>query len=148
MVSPERLKGRRVYLDTNVFIYHLIGYQPLRPQLDTVFGLIDREEYRAVTSELTLAEILVKPFRDGNSDQQTQCRALLESNSQIELHPITRSILISAARIRAESTLTLADAIHLATAQTAGRTILLTNDSRLGMAGGIEVVLLPDIEPV
>ncbi len=148
MVSSERLKGQRVYLDTNIFIYHLIGYEPLRPQLDVVFGLIDREEFQAVTSELALAEILVKPFRDGNSDQQVQCRDFLESNPRIKLHPITRSILISAARIRAESALKLADAIHLGTAQTAGSTITLTNDLRLATAGNMEFVLLSDVERV
>ncbi|MFH1737832.1 MAG: PIN domain-containing protein [bacterium] len=148
MVSPQRIKGQRVYLDTNIFIYQLVGYEPLRPQLDAVFGLIDREECRAVTSELALAEILVKPLRDGNPDQETQCRALLESNPHIELQPITRSILISAARIRAESALKLADAIHLATAQETKCAMVLTNDSRLRTTDGMEIVLLSDVRPV
>ncbi len=54
----------RVYLDTNIFIYALEGYPTFRAVLTTLFAALDRGDLVAVTSELTLAEALVKPLLD------------------------------------------------------------------------------------
>lgn len=63
MLPTETLKGQRIYFDSNVIIYQLIGYQALQAQLAAVFGMVDEGECQAVTSELTLAEVLVRPMR-------------------------------------------------------------------------------------
>ena len=55
----------RIYLDTNIFIYALEGYRIFRTALATLFDALDRQELTAVTSELTLAEVLMKPFLAG-----------------------------------------------------------------------------------
>jgi predicted nucleic acid-binding protein len=57
------LAGRRAYLDANVFIYALNGFPSLVDVLGGIFGLLDQNLMTAVTSELTLAELLVKPHR-------------------------------------------------------------------------------------
>ena len=57
-------EGRLVYLDTNVFIYALEGYPAFAEPLAALFRGIDNGTCRAVTSELTLAEVLVKPIKD------------------------------------------------------------------------------------
>lgn len=60
--------GQRVYLDTNVFVYAVEGYPHFAEELRALFHAIDHGQLAAVTSELTLAEVLVKPLADKNDD--------------------------------------------------------------------------------
>ena len=55
-------------------------------------------------------------------------------------------MLLEAARLRAVlPTLKLPDAIHAATARLHGCAVLLTNDTRLRAAPGLEVIQLSDV---
>ncbi|HSZ59707.1 MAG TPA: hypothetical protein VK797_28950 [Tepidisphaeraceae bacterium] len=65
MGSINAIAGTKVYLDANVFIYAVEGFAGVGAKLTTLFQRFDRGELQAVTSELTLAEVLVKPLRDG-----------------------------------------------------------------------------------
>jgi predicted nucleic acid-binding protein len=60
------LQGQRTYLDTNIWIYAIEGYSTYAPALTDLFSAIDSHQLQAVTSELTLAEVLVKPLIDRN----------------------------------------------------------------------------------
>lgn len=64
-----RLSGR-LYLDTNIFIYALEGYSTFRAVLTSLFDALDRHELAASTSDLTLAEVLVKPFLDRSIERE------------------------------------------------------------------------------
>lgn len=64
-------QGERVYLDTNVFIYALEGYPDFVDELNELFESFDAGNLSAVTSELTLAEVLVRPSIDRNTERQT-----------------------------------------------------------------------------
>ena len=69
MARIETLTGR-LYLDTNIFVYALEGYPVFRPILTSLFAAIDRGDIQAVTSELTLAEVLVKPLLDRSRERE------------------------------------------------------------------------------
>lgn len=130
MKRVDSLVGRHAYLDANVFIYTLNAFPPLLPVLARLFELIDGGQLQAATSELTLAELLVKPLRDGDQSAQQTCQFLLLGNPRLMAIPITRNTLIESARLRATTALKLPDALHLATATLAGCNVFLTNDTR------------------
>jgi predicted nucleic acid-binding protein len=130
MGSLTALTGDVIYLDANIFIYALEGLPPFAAQLAALFQRFDRGELRAVTSELTLAEVLVKPVRDNNPVVRAQYDQLLRTSPALTVAPITRDLLVAAATLRATSTLKLPDAIHAATALGLGCTTFLTNDRR------------------
>ena len=67
MGSLTSLSGPSVYLDANIFIYAVEGFPGSRTKLGSLFARLDRGDLLGVTSELTLAEVLVKPLRDGNA---------------------------------------------------------------------------------
>jgi hypothetical protein len=73
----------RVYLDTNIFIYALEGYSTFRAVLTTLFEALDRHELAAITSELTLAEALVKPFIDRSVDREAAYLRILQSSASL-----------------------------------------------------------------
>lgn len=58
--------GRRVYLDTNTTIYAGEGYETHAARIKFVLQGMTEGEITAVTSDLTVAEVLVKPKRDNN----------------------------------------------------------------------------------
>lgn len=80
----------RVYLDTNVFIYALEGYSTFRLVLTTLFEALDRKSLTAVTSELTLAEALVKPLLDRHAAREGAYLQLLQSTASLMVVPVTR----------------------------------------------------------
>src|SRR5690554_3752981 len=85
-----------------------------------------------VTSELALAETLVRPFREQNQEAVEGFKMLLASNQWLAVEPVSRDALWEAALLRSQHLhLKLPDAIHISTALLTGCTHLLTADLRL-----------------
>ena len=131
----------RVYLDANVLICAVEAFPLYREAATSIFDALSRGEHVGVTSELTLAEVLVKPLRDGHTANQHTYQELLSPGADLEIAPVNREVLIEAARLRSISSLKLPDAIHAATARCQACTALLTNDKALEVAPGISVML-------
>lgn len=91
-----------VYLDTNIYIYSLEGYPAFRLALTTLFEALDRHELSAVTSELTLAECLAKPLIDRHAEREAAYPHVLQSTASLLVVPVSRAVLIAAARLRAQ----------------------------------------------
>jgi len=145
MGMSYKISGKSIYLDANIFIYLLEGYAEYVPLLKQLFDLIDQRKLLAVTSELSLAETLVKPIADKNATLQAVYKSVIQTSDQLNAVPISREILIKAAQIRTQ-TLRLPDAIHLATAMISGCRVFLTNDKQLKKIEDIEVVLISEIK--
>ena len=130
--------GSRIYLDANVWTYALEGYATYAASLTMLFARIDAGELTAITSEFTLAEALVKPFADGNLALQQLYAETLQARLALRIVPITRDILIAAARLRAQHpTLKMPDALHANTALADGAQYFVSNDARF--------VVLPEL---
>ncbi|MCI5158055.1 MAG: type II toxin-antitoxin system VapC family toxin [Candidatus Electrothrix sp. AUS1_2] len=127
------LHNGSIYLDTNIFIYALEGYAEYSEVIRKIFRAIDQGAVQAVTSELTLAEALVKPFLVQDESLVALYQSVIQNSSVLSVHPLNRQLLIRAARTRAQtaSRISLADAVHLATARSMQCHSFLTNDRRL-----------------
>lgn len=114
--------------------------------LGALFTAADAGRILPVTSELTAAELLVKPFRDADAVHEANCRAMIFGSAHLEVAPITRSVLTESARLRATSGLKLPDAIHLATATLTHCDTMLTNDASFRSAApAFDVLLLTEL---
>jgi predicted nucleic acid-binding protein len=135
--------GSRVYLDTNIWIYALEGFAPFVHPLTALFERVDAGELTSVTSELTLAEVLVKPFQAKQPDLQQIYMDTLQSGDSLTIVPLLRATLIEAARLRAQyPALKLPDAVHAATALTSGAHLFVTNDARFRAIGALQAIVL------
>lgn len=142
----ELIAERRIYIDSNPIIYLVEQYPRFNDVLSELFGLIDSAQILATTSELTVAEVLVKPIRDQLSGLQQSFEQRLQTSGGLIVAEIDRPILVRAAEIRAvQTTLRLPDAIHLATALETDCKVFLTNDQRIKSAE-LEMVYLSQLE--
>jgi predicted nucleic acid-binding protein len=142
----RNLEGHRVYLDTNVFIYALNGFPAYAPTLVELFDAVESGGVLAATSELTLAELLIVPFRHGNAVEEMRCRMILRPRPCLPLMPVNVDILEAMARLRAAMpAMRTPDAIHVATAQLSKCDVLLTNDRRLKAVSGLRIILLSEV---
>jgi len=101
-------------------------------ELNELISAIDNKAIRACTSELTLAEALTKPLAAGSTALVSKYEQMLAEDGVIDVVPINRQILRTAAEFRTRLGIKLADAIHLANAKHTGCDVILTNDLDLG----------------
>lgn len=137
--------GQRVYLDANIVIYAVEGFAPFLAQISTLLTAVNVGEVVAVTSELTVAEVLVKPLKDQQPALQQAYQTFLTPTPKLEVVPISHTILVEAARLRATTKLRLPDAIHLATALHYQCDSFLTNDDLFRVLGLSQIKLLADV---
>ena len=136
----QKVKGKRVYFDTNIFIYLIEGYAAFETSLNEIRESLLHQEAEIFTSDLTLCEVLVAPFRADNAKLVLLYRQLIEDSGAFILLPTTRETYIRASLYRAQMGLKMADAIHMATAVENGCTVFVSNDSGLKVPKGIELV--------
>ena len=143
----KRFNGQRLYLDTNIIIYAIEQGNRWTELLRALFAAIDRGEVRAVTSELTIAEVLTKPYAVGADDLVQRYQTVLSGEGALHVVPVDRSVLDPAAQLRAQTRLKLMDAIHIATAIDRLCDACLSNDIRLGgsMPSGLQFASLSGV---
>ncbi|NDJ22721.1 PIN domain-containing protein [Nostoc sp. B(2019)] len=141
----DAIQGTRVYLDTNIWIYALEGYPAFVQNLTQLFQNIEQGNLSVVTSELSLAEALVKPFQNQDLAQQKTYKQFISNSRNLTVIPVSRQVLIEAAQLRASVNIKLPDAIHAATALLSQCSTFLTNDQRFQGVPSLSVVLLSQI---
>jgi predicted nucleic acid-binding protein len=102
------------------------------------------DEIEAVTSSLTLLEVLVIPFRFGNAALVDRYETLLTKSQGLQLLDLDRDFLRSVAQIRAATRAKTPDAMQLAAALAAGCPVFLTNDDRIPNLPGLRTLRLED----
>jgi len=145
MGSLNTITGQSIYLDANILIYAVEDLTVVGQKIRTLFSRFDNGELHAVTSELSLAEVLAKPVRDGKQAIQDEYEQLLTNSDALTVMPVTRDVLIRAAQIRAQTSVKLPDAIHAATALMKNCTTFLTNDQRFAVIAPLPVLLLSQV---
>lgn len=138
--------GRNVYFDTNIFIFAVEGLTDVEIQIKSLLRALASREITVVTSELTVAEVLVKPLRDGDLPLQRTYEQLLQTTPVFQVIPIQREILRTAAALRATTKLKLPDTIHLATYDFIGCDSFLTGDLSFRSASAANIKILSELD--
>ncbi len=119
----------RIYLDTNAFIFAMEQTDEKSERMNDLFARSALfVQPVLVTSELTLAELIVKPHRDGDVDLIERYDRLIRPSDWLSVMEVDRAVLWRAGTLRAQGKLKLPDALHLSTAYTAGCSHFLTAD--------------------
>ena len=142
----EELRGQIVGMDTAPFIYFIEENPAYVKFVDPFFEAIGRNEFRVVTSMVTLLEVLVVPIRFKRESSIQKYRDLLFKTNGISTIPVTQEIAEEAARLRSiYSSVRTPDAIQIATAMRATASCFLTNDTRLPSLSGLKMLQLDEL---
>lgn len=123
-----RLLGKKCYFDTNPLIYALSGHQAYLPVMTQIFSNLNAKHCIGFSSELGLAELLVKPIKENNHAQIKIIHELFDKEF-LGLLSHHRTCFELSAKIRANHGLKMPDAIHIATAIYHQMDIFITADN-------------------
>ena len=135
-------RHRRIALDTSVFIYQLEANPRYVGLTDPIFAWLEQPVHAAVTSTITMTELLVQPYRESGEEQAGEFYALLATYPNLDWIAPGLDIADIAARIRAVHRLRTPDALQAATAVHAQATGLVTNDPVFARVDAFETLVL------
>jgi len=136
------LRDKVVGLDTTPLIYFIEENPTYLKLVSPFFEAIDQGEVSAVTSIVTLLEVLVHPFQHGDAALVQQYRDILLNAQGLTTILLSQDIAEEAARIRAAHSIRTPDAIQMATAIYVGASYFLANDARLPSLPELKVLVL------
>lgn len=127
------LLASRLYVDANIFIYAFEGGSDVGTALVELLTIEGKARPFLVTSELTLAEVLVGPYKNGDDRLIDVYEGWTIPSPRLTVDQVSRPVLWYAAVLNTQyPNLRLPDAIHLSTAMLLGCSHFLTGDTRLG----------------
>lgn len=142
----DALKGHKVGLDTAPLIYFTEQNGAYLEMVDPFFEALGKGELQVVTSVMTLLEVLVRPFRDGNLTLAQTYREFLLNTTDVAIYDVSQEIAEEAARLRALYKVRTPDSVQLATAIHEKATFFLTNDIVLASLPDIKILVLDDLK--
>ena len=132
----------QAYIDANIVIYSVEKIEPYCSLLFSFWQAAQHQQFQVISSDLTILETFVKPFKECDAVLEATFRELLTASKEVRLVPITRAILEKAALLRATIGL---DAIHAATALIEECAVFITNDMAFERVAGLNVTVLQKI---
>jgi len=138
-------RHRRVALDTSIFIYELEAGDRYATLADQVFKWIEEPGHSAVTSTVTMTELIVQPYRESDEDRVNEFYALLTTYPNLDWIAPDLAIADLAAQLRAHYRLRTPDAIQAATAARSQATGFITNDIIFQRVDAFETLLFDKV---
>jgi len=140
----DQLRGLRVFIDTAPIIYFIEKHKRYVNMVRPVFSEIDAGKIEAITSTITLLEVLVHPFKTKNETLAETYREILLNSENLITFEILHEVSELSSRMRAEYSIKTPDAIQIAVGVLYGADKFLTNDPVLKKVTDIEVLALDD----
>ncbi len=125
-------------------IYFIEDVEPYADVLEAAFALLGNRRLHAVTSTITLAEILTKPLAEKKYGLVDEIKFTLKSFSTLTMFAIDEKLAEAAALVRARYGIRLPDALQVAAAIQGEATLFITNDKRLKKIDAFEVLVLSE----
>jgi predicted nucleic acid-binding protein len=135
-------RHRRIALDTSIFIYQIDANPRYAVLADAVFEWLERPNHSAVTSTISMMEVLVQPYRVSGEELVDLYYGLLSAYPHLEWIAPSLEVADIAARLRAKHRLRPPDALQAATAIKGGATGLITNDAIFARIEAFETAVL------
>jgi len=135
-------RHRRIALDTSIFIYQLEANTRYLALTDVVFSWVERAGHEAVTSTITMTELLVPSYRDKDEHRVDAFYGLLTTYPNLRWIAPDLETADLAAKLPALYRLLTPDALQAATAIRAQATGFVTNDPVFARIGELDTVVL------
>jgi predicted nucleic acid-binding protein len=138
-------RHKRIAVDSNVLIYLFEDSGELADKAGELLDWIGEGRAEGAMATLAIAEICSGPAAAGELALVERYADELGSLENVQLVALTADLAADAAVLRGSGSLTLADAIHLASARHAGASAFVTNDRRIKAIAKLDVIYLSEI---
>lgn len=132
-------KPKLIGIDTNIFIYYFQGNNSVGANAKRIFEGLISAKIKAVTSIITLMELLSLPSSKTNIEILKN--HFLETPN-LTIQDINQSIALEAARIRRVYKFSIPDAIQLATCLFHKADLFMTNDKKIKSFKELTVIII------
>ncbi len=136
---------KRLYLDANIFVYFVEANDEPGQAAAQAIQVCRASQIKIVTSGLTIAECLHRPYSQGQDNVANLYEELFMQSGSIELISPDTDVFFLAARIGAEFNMRVPDAVHVATALFYGCDAIFTNDKRMRAPKPLRIIGLADV---
>lgn len=143
-MAMKDLIGKIVGLDTMLFIYHIEDNPKYAAITERLFDTIEHGSCKAVTSILTLIELLIKPKREGNFIAVGDYRDMILTFPNLMVMDVNLRVSDIASDMRAKYRIRVPDAIQIASAIVGGSQSFITNDEGLKKVKDVNIILLDE----
>ena len=140
----DEIHGLRVCIDTAPFIYFIEKDQRYLNLLRPVFAEIAAGRIDAITSTITLLEVLILPFKTNNETLAEKYREILLCSDGLTTFEILHEVSEMSSKLRAKYLIRTPDAIQIAVGILHGADTFLTNGVYLKKVDDIKVLILND----
>ena len=138
------LDDKTVFFDTAPFIYVFENKLPYKKLLAPVFLAVDAGTIHAVSSLITVVEVLSKPYGLEQWDLIEKYRKIFGRSSKVDVLPLTLETTDLAAQIRGKYNLKTPDAIQWATVVLHNVDYFLTNDKEFKTLNDDRVLIVDE----
>ena len=138
-------RHHKIALDSNIFIYELDANPRYATYARHVFQWLAEPHHSALTSTLTMTEVLTRPYAVGATRQANEYYGLLSNYPHLDWIAPDLVTADLAAQFRAGHRMRTPDAIQAATAVCSGATGLVSNDRVFERVKGFETLVLDDL---
>lgn len=143
MGSMSLKRFKKVGLDSNIFSYQFHQDPKFGPLTKSIFDDLSADKLQAITSIITLIEILsVKT----SLAKIKQLKELFLRTPNLTILDVGQDIAQEAAKIRRKYGFRTPDAIQLATAKLSRAKAYITNDQRLKSFKALKIILLSELK--
>lgn len=136
---------QRLYMDSAPLIYYVEEHPTYLAKMDVVIAEVEQRPLMALSSVITLTEILTRPLKEQNKLLEQEYRDILLNSDTFNLLVVSSQIADSAADLRSRYNLRTPDALHVASALDANCDAFLTNDRGLKRIKEIKILVLDEL---
>ena len=136
----------RLGIDSAPLIYLVEKHSTYFDQMLFIIQQIHKGSITAISSTLTIIEVLIHPIRQSNTHLINEYRDILENSKGFDLVSLQPTVAHIAADLRAKYNLKTPDAIHVASAIHMDCDAFLTNDEGIKRVTEIPILLLDELK--
>lgn len=135
-------KHKRIGFDTMLFIYLIEDDVQFAETVEAIFSYVMEYKITPVCSSIVMTELLRQPLRLKRFDIVAIYQDMLFRTAPIEFVDLTVPVATQAAMYAANYNLKTPDAIHLASAVSAGATAFITADKDFTQVKELNTIIL------
>ena len=144
MGLTDTLRGRRVYLDTNILIYLLEGAKEYETQISELKNSMENGHFEACVSDLVLTEILPPLVEMDDHETIQQIHSQLSDGGAFTRIECGQGVFIQAGILRGRFGLKTPDALHVSFALEGECSVFFTNDKGITCPETIQCVRMSE----